>query len=640
VSTQCTLTILLGGQVIYSGLVYTTDGNYTTVTTVATFPGGPVTSLIVNEYCPGNAPTMSIGDVSVGGSGSSSSSSSMLSTVSTSPSSSSTTPPTTTSTTGTTTGPGPNTFSSSSTTSTFPPAETGTTSNTATTLPTTTIPPTATMSAKYGTFSAADYYFVTGQCSYSAANTAGGCTLSGAPVATSGLLAVATGIPSYLGANGDYDKAYQECAYSCNSFSECNSYSLDRTDPSFWTCYLYSGFVMDYAANYNRAYSAIDWFGKGCYTCGGSSTSSTPTTTSSSATVPSTTTSNAAGTQACTKRNPYITNTNARCQASPTVIPPAMASATGITVPVPPNYDLDGSYAQCARICANTPGCNGFILDVGNWAFGSAPASFTCFFYQYTAQDSSLGWSPYYSGKIWVDKSCYGCETPTSADGSMITTAPRTISAPDVSDRGCTEFPHNLATACDASGIPLPTMRPALVVATGLPPGPFNWAQDADTACAAVCLDTAGCTAWAIDRDDWTCYAYGNLDLMRYWEEVNFQNNHNWEADNKYKWKDSRCFSCPALSSTASTSESSSTTTETSSSTTESSVTTTDSTSSSTTSETSSEPTSTTFSSTSSTSTSDTSTITSAPVTTAAIPLRQRTCEVNSHTLRLHLFHI
>lgn len=152
-----------------------------------------------------------------------------------------------------------------------------TNSSTSTQQPTTTLAP---------TYSAPPY--TAGACSRGAAPS---CTLSGAPVATSGLLAVATGVaPATLGNNGP---AYEECARICTSVQGCNSWNLDRNAAAdgTWTCYVYSGAVNTYAISYNGAYSATVWFASGCYTCANESLSAPVSSTSSSSTSSSSTSS-------------------------------------------------------------------------------------------------------------------------------------------------------------------------------------------------------------------------------------------------------------------------------------------------------------------------------------------------------------
>lgn len=121
---------------------------------------------------------------------------------------------------------------------------------------TSTSPPTIT------TYSALPY--ISGAC---VRRNAASCTLSGAPVATAGLLASGCGVPP--SSNGNYEPAYEQCARLCSSISGCQSWNLDRstTAGATWTCNIYSGQVNTYAITYNGAYDSTVWFDSACFTC-------------------------------------------------------------------------------------------------------------------------------------------------------------------------------------------------------------------------------------------------------------------------------------------------------------------------------------------------------------------------------------
>lgn len=271
---QCSLVIALGGVIIYNGVITTTDGNYTTVTVLTNYPTGP-TTLIITENCPGSSSTgITVGGVTVGPSDSSSSTSpsaSSTATSSTGPLASDTAvlPSTATWTTeiAVTSSSGPlpptsrvgddqTTTSIPLTTSPFP-STAPTQPPASTTQPPTTVAPPGTNTTRPVSVPYAAPPYTSALCTRPSSFYTAGCTLSGAHLTDSGLIAVATGIPnvgSYSN-NGDESMSDEMCASFCESFDDCNSWALDRgydwpaNDGYDWNCYAYSGNVRQYAVS-------------------------------------------------------------------------------------------------------------------------------------------------------------------------------------------------------------------------------------------------------------------------------------------------------------------------------------------------------------------------------------------------------
>jgi len=286
---QCSLVIALGGVIIYNQIITTTDGNYTTVTVLTNYPTG-ATTLIITENCPGPSATgITVGGVTVGLGGSSSSSYSF--------------PPSTAAQSTSaldSTSVGPSTPIIPIETAAGPssppplPASSFPYNKTATTAPFTTpiqllsstatqAPATVTAQGTSTTRAISDFYnappYTSGFCTRPMSFYTAGCTLSGAPLAPTGLLAMASGIPnvkSYSN-NGDESMSDEMCASFCASFDDCHSWALDRgynwpdDDGHDWWCYIYSGNVRQYAVSYDFSFRQVVWNGRGCYDCHGAS---------------------------------------------------------------------------------------------------------------------------------------------------------------------------------------------------------------------------------------------------------------------------------------------------------------------------------------------------------------------------------
>jgi hypothetical protein len=620
--TQCTLTIFLGGALVYSAPLYTTDGNYTTVSTVATFPGGPVTTLIINEYCAGNAPTLSIGDVGVGPGGGGSSSSST----------------THSSTTSTTVG------SSSSQTSTFITWTVSSSSSTSSSLPTTSSWATSTVSATTSPWTRTiatltDVNTVNAALVTAPAYTAGTCNrgnpyatatgdnhpacwLTGFAAAPSPMAVATAAAPNRQQLNPDFEI----CAGLCAGMPTCKSWVLDTGSnwPDSFACLFYDFRSQEWLAQapyqYNHMYV---WMDKSCWDCNSDSTvtsststasssppttlSSTPSSTSNtitSTTISSTATSSPLTTgtsttpastfaNSCTKSNAYLAvnpTFTPTCAKYVGDLPPPMAVLTNISVS--DTWPPSNSYAECAGYCANTWGCKAFVLNF-NGQFNSypwiPPPSYTCHLFNLDGQhfkQQGGSFTGRFTGPVWLDMACYNCvnDWTTASAGYQpftITTPPPafTTSLPPAGSRTCDVLDDYGGKMCEYSGMLLPTgPRPLLAVATGLPvPARYYDSEEQVNECAALCQDTPGCSAWTIDRNPtgtygapWTCYIYGGSFSARlYADEYSFFRIRDTDSDDRgdyFMWNDAGCFSClPGSTTTSSTVTSTSSTSQTSS---------------------------------------------------------------------------
>ncbi|KZL84280.1 wsc domain-containing protein [Colletotrichum incanum] len=446
------------------------------------------------------------------------------------------------------------------------------------------------------------------------------CILSGAPVATPGLLAVATGIPP-LQSSQSYEVQYKQCAQACKQVG-CTSYALDRPATGDWTCYLYSGSVREYAVQYDGTYRQVVWFASECYNCTLQASASTHPTIASTTTVPLSTllaSSSASSTKSVrpgitpppgitTIAMPTtVTETNcplptvgqwytAGCTLSgaPLQTSGLVAVATGI--PATPsgavtNAPFEHAYQACAQMCAAMPNCHSWALDRGMWP--SDYSDWTCYFYSAGArimapQNQGQSWI------VWMDKMCYDCKIPSSALPSstssvapaitptptitiaatsvpVLTTTrppqePYAFAAPTYTSGVCAtkSNPANQAP-CAISGWPTPaSMSGLLAIATGVPPNPsgsFNFEQPFQV-CAKACAAVNGCTVWAVDRGNWPTDMSAWSCLMYNFNGRNYLlNNSPSSAFSKYAWSDSNCYNCTlnqqAISSSSSSSSSS-----------------------------------------------------------------------------------
>lgn len=612
--TQCSLVILLGGVVIYNGVITTTDGNYTTVTVLTNYPSGP-TTLIVTENCPGNSATgITIGGITVDPSPSASSS------PVTTPSSQTSTQTSTGITVETTT---TSTLLPSTASTQLPSSTTGLPPGSSSTVPL--ITTTATTALAVPTLSAAAYTAST--CRYHIGAVAGGCILSGAPIATSGLLAVATGIP--VPAGSSYDPELETCAGLCSGTDSCNSWALDRgispTDGTL-TCYLYSGGVREYAVSYDGAFRQIVWYSSGCYDCIvpdtesstsglGSSTAVTTTTEEAGTSSPPSTVSQtqmstvtpplteapvttpaptvptraaAAYTSGtCTDANlGYYVECDISGVNTPTATPGALlAVVTGVAPPpASARHNWEPEYETCAGECASMDGCQSYVVDTGlrPWISGDTVVhNWTCLLYDFSAgpylldSDNEAVFDRY----IWFSNQCYNCniELPvttsstadtstssssTTSTASLTTTSTTlapvvtTLAAPVLGQRSC-HYPDGqwYTNPCTISGYPTPTTG-LIAVATGVVPpssGSYNFNPEYQ-ACAAACSDLDQCTGWAMDRGQWPTDP-SNWTCYLYSIDIGtwLSSSQSAQADRPIVWMDERCYICdPAQSSSTS----------------------------------------------------------------------------------------
>jgi hypothetical protein len=318
-----------------------------------------------------------------------------------------------------------------------------------------------------------------------------------------------------------------------------------------------------------------------------------------------------------------------------------MYYGTGIPLSYKVGNDLEKAYRACAWECQKSSlsyGCRSFALDT------TRPDWIACLLYSTTVQENAPGpYDPAYSGIVWMANGCYTCGqngppyttttsstssttsslwTTTSSTSSTVTTttsststssttsstsstrsstsssssttsptstitpgpAMRTISATTLGARSCSEDPSvQRSKICDYSGLPLPTgTRAPILAATGV--SALGQREDETPQyyqCAAICGDTPGCTAWALDRNawgadrdlDWICYVFGvGFDLETWWSEIVYSDYDDWTYSDRFEWSERECIVCEPAQANSTTS-SSSTTSTTSSSTTSSSTT-------------------------------------------------------------------
>ncbi|TDZ75120.1 WSC domain-containing protein [Colletotrichum trifolii] len=216
VLSECTLTMSVGDTVIYSSRIWSTDGSYTTVTSVPT-SANTLSLLTIVQYCPSTSVQIVIGDVAVGPTPASSSSSVTSSVLATS------------STIITTSTASLNSVSSptmTTTSETIRASQFVTVAN---------VPATSTPGPSI-TAPAALTFAEPGRSGYAA-------------TPTGGLLAVATGIAPNAAGDFNFDPSYQRCGSICAGIGglPVRSY-LDGVTPS-------------------AAYRAVAWMSLQCYNC-------------------------------------------------------------------------------------------------------------------------------------------------------------------------------------------------------------------------------------------------------------------------------------------------------------------------------------------------------------------------------------
>ncbi|KAF9869505.1 hypothetical protein CkaCkLH20_12990 [Colletotrichum karsti] len=466
VLSECTLTMIIGNTVIYSNRIWTTDGSYTTVTSMPTSSG--LTNLVIVQYCPATTTPITIANIAVAPASAANSSSGTATVIASSTviTISTLTPVTTFTSTSTSSPPSvpaitPPTILAATTTGSTTSSGSVTPSSTKSTrpgitpfswIPTLAVPTTVTeTNCPYPT--AANWYTA-------------GCTISGAPLQLSGLVAVATGVPAppaQANTNQPFEAAYQACAQMCASMFNCYSWALDRgywpTDSSPWTCYFYSAGARLLTPS-NQGQNWIVWMDKKCYDCGnpsaaassttpsvsssssgsltvlaaaGSSTTSstsTPSSSSASSTVSATsgpsatatsftTTSAPSGTVTTFSAPPLLTPCGAPTAAQfytngciqsgyPTATSALLAVATGIAPNAAGDFNFDPVYQRCASICAGLTGCQGYALD------RTSTAEWNCNFYSLPVKTllSSLTPSSNYRAVVWNSLLCYNCPVP------------------------------------------------------------------------------------------------------------------------------------------------------------------------------------------------------------------------------------
>ncbi|KAI8166479.1 putative fungistatic metabolite [Colletotrichum sp. SAR 10_70] len=487
VLSECTLTMMIGSTVIYSSRIWTTDGSYTTVTSMPTSAG--ITTLIIVQYCPATAVPIVIGDVAVAPAPSSSSASSSSTVI---VSSTVVIIQATPSTPSTSSSRLSSTISNAGWATYIPPATTN--------APSTTAAPAATnAAANVPTYLAGVYQ--AGTCSSPGYMST--CTMSGMPVATIDIVGKATASP--VPASGNMQQAYEQCAGICANLDSCNSWALDRgvgvypdATASIWWCYFYSGQVGKYHPNaYNAQFAAVVYFAKTCYSCQqrdlaalapAPAAATTSTTSSSSTSVP-------AVTQA-----PVIPGVL-------TFSAPAYDSAA-CTFGTPPDCYLSGAPVATSGLLAVATGITGFVSSEGPFKHSTKavrPGAITPF-----------SWIPTLAVPTTVTET--NCPRPT-ADNWY--TAGCTLSGGVLQTSGLVAV---------ATGVPAPRVQNS------------NLFEYAYQACAQMCASMSTCYSWALDRgfwpadySDWTCYFYSaGARLMTPQNDGNY-----WIV-----WMDKQCYAC------------------------------------------------------------------------------------------------
>ncbi|KAI8267287.1 hypothetical protein K4K58_008184 [Colletotrichum sp. SAR11_239] len=305
-----------------------------------------------------------------------------------------------------------------------------------------------------------------------------GCTLSGGVLQTSGLVAVATGVPAPRVQNSNlFEYAYQACAQMCASMSTCYSWALDRgfwpADYSDWTCYFYSAGARLMTPQNDGNYWIV-WMDKQCYACSTPAAAiSSPTPSTSSSIAPAATSSTNAGSSTSSAASSISTaasstfNANAASSTSSTASPTTAAPAT------------------------TRPPSEAYVFSASAWTSGT-------------------------------------CVTQRNNDG---------------------------ATPCALSGWPTPTSQSGLLaVATGIAPAPsgvFDFSKPFEV-CAGACRGVNGCTTWAIDRGNWptdlsswSCYMYNFVNSSNYNLPGNyFRLTSYGSAYAKFAWGVTECYNC------------------------------------------------------------------------------------------------
>ncbi|KAI8242064.1 hypothetical protein K4K55_011167 [Colletotrichum sp. SAR 10_96] len=305
-----------------------------------------------------------------------------------------------------------------------------------------------------------------------------GCTLSGGVLQTSGLVAVATGVPAPRVQNSNLlEYAYQACAQMCASMSTCYSWALDRgfwpADYSDWTCYFYSAGARLMTPQNDGNYWIV-WMDKQCYACNTPAAAiSSPTPSTSSSIALAATSSTSAGSSTSSAASSISTaasstfNANAASSTSSTASPATAAPAT------------------------TRPPSEAYVFSASAWTSGT-------------------------------------CVTQRNNDG---------------------------ATPCALSGWPTPTSQSGLLaIATGIAPAPsgvFDFSKPFEV-CAGACRGVNGCTTWAIDRGNWptdlspwSCYMYNFVNSSNYNLPGNyFRLTSYGSAYAKFAWGVTECYNC------------------------------------------------------------------------------------------------
>lgn len=362
----------------------------------------------------------------------------------------------------------------------------------------------------------------------------GPCSISGFPTATTGLLAVITGVPVYF--DTDYYNVKDEavsCELACIDTAGCTSFVLDRTeqpDTNDWNCYLYGVDADDYlrSADSAQQFDPLLWYDRNCFKClprtpTPSMATSTPSSmtapiTASSSSVPTSTTPTTvsapltiapavATIPAPTYGYPYtcgyMPQNHGPCSISgfPAAPTGLVAVATGVHVSPDSNYFTpDKEPMSCEIACINTPGCTSFVLDRTDRA---DTVDWQCLLYGIDADAyvRSADMNGQYDPLLWYDKSCFQCFSvaPTPSTSTPITTSVPTTSTAN----------PNTTPTCTRAANPEPSLICNIRGFAAPPTYSFAISAPSQEVCAAYCVHQyAPCVSYLWDPTTQWCGGY------------------------------------------------------------------------------------------------------------------------------------
>jgi hypothetical protein len=232
------------------------------------------------------------------------------------------------------------------------------------------------------------------------------CTKSGIAMPTTGILAVATGVPAVPASSPDFESRYHQCAAMCAEMNGCEGFALDRgnwpNDLSDWSCNFYDFNVDQYMSGktYQSSYGRIVWFDDECYSC--DAPNSIPTTTTSLTTLTTSTITSGSGTT--TTKLP-VQNPTATCIPNYSADDSLGCNLRGFAPPNTSDVVIENvkTREMCVLSCYSNADCQSYMF---------VPEEEYCFIYPINAWDT-LGDVTYggkaYRDNIMNDRGCYYC---------------------------------------------------------------------------------------------------------------------------------------------------------------------------------------------------------------------------------------